>query len=151
MSAYFVICCNLLWMASTQSLHAGVSASVPLAAESSVLKDHFCDWSAASGVVGVFYRWWKWDTLWQCSLSIFHWSCRRCAAESRSLLAKGGFAAYGLCVLGTHMLKPTKRTLYSFFVDTDHFFFFLQKAFVKSPWHLADNSYYMVMLSVCSI
>lgn len=117
--------------------------------ESSVLKDGSCDWLVATGIVGVFYRWWKWDTLWQCSLSIYHWSCRRCAAESRSLLAKGGFAAYGLCISGFQMLKPTKRTLNSFISRHRRF---SRKAFVGvCPWHSADNSYCMVLLPVCSI
>lgn len=45
------------------ALHVGVDLVFLLAEVISVLKELSCDWSGGFWAVGVFYRWWKWDTL----------------------------------------------------------------------------------------
>lgn len=130
---------------NSPALHVGVDLLLLLAESSSVLKELSCDWLGCLWAVGVFYRWWKWDTLWQCSLSIFHWSCRgyECAAESLSLLTVWGFAAYGPCVFSSKACKSfrnTERNLYSFVLDFPVFVLKVSARVSERPWHFfADN------------
>lgn len=114
---------------NSPALHVGVDLFLLLAEIDSVLKELSCDWPGRLGSVGVFYRWWKWDTLWHCSLSIFHWGCRgyECAAESLSLLAVWGSAAYGPCVSQPKLAEAykTPRGIYIlFFLNRTHSFCF---------------------------
>lgn len=48
---------------NSPALHVGVDLVLLLDEISSVLKELSCDWSSGLRAVGVFYRWWKWDTL----------------------------------------------------------------------------------------
>lgn len=82
----------------------------------------------ASGAVGVLYRWWKWDTLWQCSLSIFQWGCRgyECAAESLLLQPQEALQlriAYPIIQSPKKLIKhPRGICCYTFFSFSDLFF-----------------------------
>lgn len=64
--------------------HVGVDVVLLLAWIVSVLDEQARDWPRGLESVGVFYRWWKWDTLCRCSLSIFHWSFRGYEKPGRS-------------------------------------------------------------------
>lgn len=82
----------------------------------------------ASGAVGVLYRWWKWDTLWQCSLSIFQWGCRgyECAAESLLLQPQEALQLRIACPIIQSPKKLIKHPrgicCYTFFFFLRHFF-----------------------------
>lgn len=142
---------------NSPALHVGVNLSLLLAEKSSVQKDPSCDWSGCLGAVGVFYRRWKWDTLWQCSLSIFHWSCRRCAAESLSLLAEWGFAAYGPRIRSSKACKSWQKHQEEFpffLLDLVDFLFKVLVRVHERPWHFLLTTYLrfcLVCPHLCSI
>lgn len=85
----------------------------------------------ASGAVGVLYRWWKWDTLWQCSLSIFQWGCRgyECAAESLLLQPQEALQLWIACPIIQSPKKLIKHPrgicCYTFFFLSQTFFLFV--------------------------